>query len=127
MKCPFCENEKIRQIIYGDLGFRDEEDEKEFNKKFIEGGPEQSVNSPLFHCDNCSKDFGVAKGTGWGVANRREIKPGMRVAIVLKEDQKTGKMTEGIVKDLLTSKSVHPRGIKVRLTDGQVGRVQQIL
>ena len=51
----------------------------------------------------------------------------MRVAIVLKQDQRTGKQTVGVVKDLLTNSSVHPHGIKVRLTDGQVGRVQEIL
>jgi len=49
------------------------------------------------------------------------------VAIILKEDQRSGKLTEGTVKDLLTKSSFHPHGIKVRLTDGQVGRVQQIL
>jgi uncharacterized repeat protein (TIGR03833 family) len=47
--------------------------------------------------------------------------------IVLKHDQKTGKLTRGIVQNILTSSAFHPRGIKVRLTDGQVGRVQQIV
>jgi uncharacterized repeat protein (TIGR03833 family) len=61
-------------------------------------------------------------------AQRREnIRPGLRVAIVLKQDQRTGKRTIGTVKDLLTSSTYHPHGIKVRLTDGQVGRVQEIL
>jgi uncharacterized repeat protein (TIGR03833 family) len=59
--------------------------------------------------------------------NRNEIKPGMKVNIVLKADQKTGKLTPGIVKDLLTKSSTHPHGIKVRLEDGQVGRVKEIL
>ena len=59
--------------------------------------------------------------------NRSNIKPGLRVAIVLKEDQRSGKRTVGIVKDLLTNSSNHPHGIKVRLTDGKVGRVQEIL
>jgi uncharacterized repeat protein (TIGR03833 family) len=59
--------------------------------------------------------------------NRSNIKPGLRVAIVLKEDQRTGKRTVGIVKDLLTNSPNHPHGIKVRLTDGKVGRVQEIL
>jgi uncharacterized repeat protein (TIGR03833 family) len=59
--------------------------------------------------------------------NRNEIRPGIRVAIVLKQDQRTGKRTVGIVKDLLTNSNFHPHGIKVRLTDGQVGRVQEIL
>jgi uncharacterized repeat protein (TIGR03833 family) len=58
---------------------------------------------------------------------RKNIRPGMKVAIVLKQDQRTGKETVGIVKDLLTNSSSHPHGIKVRLTDGQVGRVQKIL
>lgn len=51
----------------------------------------------------------------------------MKVAIVLKHDQRTGKQTFGTVKDLLTNSPDHPHGIKVRLTDGQVGRVQRIL
>lgn len=59
--------------------------------------------------------------------NRNEIKPGLKVNIVLKADQKTGKLTQGIVKDLLTNSSTHPHGIKVRLEDGQVGRVKEIL
>ncbi|HEX2866900.1 MAG TPA: YwbE family protein [Ignavibacteriales bacterium] len=59
--------------------------------------------------------------------NRNDITPGTRVAIVLKQDQRTGRRTEGIVKDILTSSKFHPHGIKVRLEDGQVGRVQEIL
>ncbi len=58
---------------------------------------------------------------------RETIRAGMRVAIVLKQDQRTGKRTVGTVKDLLTNSPNHPHGIKVRLTDGQVGRVQEIL
>lgn len=58
---------------------------------------------------------------------RADVKPGMLVNIVLKKDQRTGILTEGIVKDLLTSASYHHRGIKVRLTDGQIGRVQEIV
>jgi uncharacterized repeat protein (TIGR03833 family) len=58
---------------------------------------------------------------------RKDIEPGIEVDIVLKQDQRTGKLTTGIVKDLLTSSSFHPHGIKVRLTDGQVGRVKNIL
>ena len=57
---------------------------------------------------------------------RSQIHPGARVRIVLKQDQTTGKLTEGIVKDILTSSPAHPHGIKVRLMDGQVGRVQEI-
>lgn len=51
----------------------------------------------------------------------------MNVAIVLKQDQRTGKLTSGVVKDILTNSATHPHGIKVRLTDGQVGRVQELL
>jgi uncharacterized repeat protein (TIGR03833 family) len=58
---------------------------------------------------------------------RANIKPGMQVLIILKKDQRTGYLTEGIVKDLLTSASRHHRGIKVRLQDGQIGRVQKII
>ncbi len=58
---------------------------------------------------------------------RADIKPGMLVNIVLKKDQRTGVLTEGIVKNLLTSASYHHRGIKVRLEDGQIGRVQEII
>ena len=58
---------------------------------------------------------------------RADIKPGIVVNIILKKDQRSGALTEGIVKDLLTSASHHHRGIKVRLEDGQVGRVQEIL
>ena len=58
---------------------------------------------------------------------RRNIYAGLKVAIVLKQDQRTGKLTVGIVKDLLTNSAFHLHGIKVRLTNGQVGRVQEIL
>ncbi|HZK94492.1 MAG TPA: YwbE family protein [Prolixibacteraceae bacterium] len=58
--------------------------------------------------------------------NRNNIKPGVEVAIVLKEDQRTGKLTEGIVQNILTNSQFHPHGIKVRLTSGEVGRVQEI-
>ena len=58
---------------------------------------------------------------------RKNVRVGLRVAIVLKQNQRTGKQTVGIVKDLLTNSNFHPHGIKVRLTDGQVGRVQEIL
>ena len=58
---------------------------------------------------------------------RNSIKPGLRVAIVLKKDQRSGKLTEGIVKDILTKSPTHPHGIKVRLESGAVGRVKEIL
>lgn len=59
--------------------------------------------------------------------NRADVKIGARVNIVLKADQRTGKLTEGIVAKLLTKSCFHPHGIKVMLADGQVGRVQEIL
>jgi uncharacterized repeat protein (TIGR03833 family) len=58
--------------------------------------------------------------------NRSNIKAGIKVKIVLKQDQRSGKLTEGIVKDLLTNSPTHPHGIKVRLTSGDVGRVQEV-
>ena len=58
--------------------------------------------------------------------HRKDIHPGQTVYIVLKQDQRTGMRTQGIVKDILTRSSHHPHGIKVRLQDGQVGRVQEI-
>lgn len=57
---------------------------------------------------------------------RKDIYPGLEVTIILKKDQRTGKRTEGVVKDILTSSAFHSRGIKVRLEDGQVGRVTEI-
>ena len=58
---------------------------------------------------------------------RAEIAPGMTVMIVLKRDQRSGRLTRGVVKTVLTRSPTHPHGIKVRLTDGQVGRVKQIV
>jgi len=58
---------------------------------------------------------------------RRDIKPGITVDIVLKKDQRAGKLIRGIVRDILTRSDHHPHGIKVRLADGQVGRVKTIL
>jgi len=59
--------------------------------------------------------------------NRVKISPGLYVRIVLKKDQRSGKLTEGIVKDILTKSPTHPHGIKVRLESGEVGRVKEIL
>ena len=58
--------------------------------------------------------------------NRKDISPGVEVSIVKKEDQRTGKYTKGIVREILTKSAYHPHGIKVRLEDGQIGRVQKI-
>jgi uncharacterized repeat protein (TIGR03833 family) len=59
--------------------------------------------------------------------NRKDIRIGSEVYIVLKKDQRSGKRTKGVVKDLLTRSSSHPHGIKVRLEDGRIGRVQEII
>ena len=66
--------------------------------------------------------MGEAGGTEWA-----KIRRGLRVAIVLKADQESGALTEGVVREILTSAPVHPRGIKVRLESGEVGRVKRIL
>ncbi len=58
---------------------------------------------------------------------RRNIRPGLTVDIVLKPDQRSGKLTRGVVRDILTNSATHPHGIKVRLESGQVGRVKHIL
>ncbi|MGE5073853.1 MAG: YwbE family protein [Anaerolineae bacterium] len=58
---------------------------------------------------------------------RSNIRPGLKVLIVLKQDQPTGRLTKGVVKDILTKSPTHPHGIKVRLQSGQVGRVKEIL
>ena len=58
---------------------------------------------------------------------RKNIKPGLRVNIIQKQDQRSGALTEGIVRDILTNSPNHPHGIKVRLESGEVGRVAEIL
>lgn len=59
--------------------------------------------------------------------NRSDIEAGLQVKIVLKKDQRSGRLTEGTVQDILTNSPYHPHGIKVRLTSGDVGRVQEII
>jgi uncharacterized repeat protein (TIGR03833 family) len=59
--------------------------------------------------------------------SRKDIKPGLEVYIVQKQDQRSGKTTRGVVKDILTNSANHPHGIKVRLVTGEVGRVQEIV
>ena len=59
--------------------------------------------------------------------NRKDIYPGIEVDIILKKDQRSGTRTRGVVKDILTSSAFHSRGIKVRLQDGQIGRVVEIV
>jgi uncharacterized repeat protein (TIGR03833 family) len=58
---------------------------------------------------------------------RKDVRPGLTVAIVLKQDQRTGRLTRGVVKDVLTKSPPHPHGIKVRLETGEVGRVKEII
>lgn len=58
---------------------------------------------------------------------RKNVKAGLKVKIVLKKDQRTGILTEGVVKDILTNSPNHPHGIKVRLESGDVGRVKEII
>ena len=58
---------------------------------------------------------------------KKDVRPGLRVDIVLKQDQPTGRLTRGIVKDVLTKSSYHPHGIKVRLETGEVGRVKEVV
>jgi uncharacterized repeat protein (TIGR03833 family) len=76
---------------------------------------------------NPSREFKeLKKSVNMSVTERIDIKPGQRVLVVLKPDQRSGKLTEGIVKNILTRSSVHPHGIKVRLENGLVGRVKEI-
>lgn len=58
---------------------------------------------------------------------RKDVRPGLTVDIVLKQDQRTGRLTRGVVKDVLTKSPRHPHGIKVRLETGEVGRVKEII
>jgi uncharacterized repeat protein (TIGR03833 family) len=76
---------------------------------------------------NSAAGVGVQDLTGCAGTRRSSIRPGVRVSIVLKADQATGKLTLGVIRDILTSAAVHPHGIKVRLESGQVGRVKEIL
>jgi len=80
------------------------------------------VKSETIHYSgNNRRSTSCMKGT-----KRSEIRPGLRVSIVLKHDQRTGKLTEGVVRDILTNSPAHPHGIKVRLETGEVGRVKEI-
>lgn len=76
-------------------------------------------------CININID--MKKGEKMNGQNRADVKIGAKVKIVLKADQRTGKLTEGTVGKILTNSSFHPHGIKVMLTDGQVGRIQEII
>jgi uncharacterized repeat protein (TIGR03833 family) len=60
-------------------------------------------------------------------SNQKKITPGMQVLVVMKKDQRSGELTKGVVKDILTKSQTHPHGIKVRLEKGEVGRVKEIL
>jgi uncharacterized repeat protein (TIGR03833 family) len=58
---------------------------------------------------------------------RKDVRPGLTVDIVMKQDQRTGRLTRGVIKDVLTKSSHHPHGIKVRLETGEVGRVKEVI
>lgn len=77
--------------------------------------------------DKCALSTGERRDQMKDGHNRKDIRAGLEVDIVLKQDQPTGKRTRGVVKDILTNSATHPHGIKVRLQDGQVGRVQAII
>jgi uncharacterized repeat protein (TIGR03833 family) len=79
----------------------------------------QKAPSPLAAYDERSKIMNSK--------NRKDIKPGLRVNITQKQDQRSGRLTRGIVKDILTKSASHPHGIKVRLQTGEIGRVQEIV
>jgi uncharacterized repeat protein (TIGR03833 family) len=88
-------------------------------------GERLDVNGNPFSSAMMSRDEGILipmNGT-----NRKDVKPGLRVDIMLKQDQRTERLTRGIVKDVLTKSSFHPHGIKVRLETGEVGRVKEII
>lgn len=76
----------------------------------------------MFICQKSHIDKGIMDGR-----KRSDVKPGQLVNIVQKQHQRTGELTEGVVKNLLTSSPTHPHGIKVRLETGEIGRVQEIL
>jgi len=79
-------------------------------------------------CTHSARFVSLSKGNSIvNGQNRKDIKPGLQVEIVMKQDQRSGRRTRGIVKDILTSSLHHSRGIKVRLESGAVGRVQEIV
>ena len=86
----------------------------------------RGLYSPLEPMERSGVDS-LQEGESVDGQKRSDIKPGQRVAIVLKQDQRSGRLTEGVVADILTNSATHPHGIKVRLEDGQVGRVKEIL
>jgi len=79
---------------------------------------------PRSHCLTINDNLYKIGNLPMDRRNRRDIRPGLEVEIVLKKDQRTGKLTRGVVKDILTKSANHPHGIKVRLTSGLVGRVK---
>jgi uncharacterized repeat protein (TIGR03833 family) len=81
----------------------------------------------LHHIHQAGKRTLPDMNTPGSSRNRASLQPGCRVDIIRKEDQRSGKKTRGIVRDILTNSSTHPHGIKVRLADGQVGRVAEII
>ena len=87
-----------------------------------------SMQQEVFHAENCYNEAYILLEVQLMEHKKRSnIAPGAMVDIVLKKDQRTGTLTRGTVKRLLTNSSTHPHGIKVELTDGQIGRVQNII
>lgn len=83
------------------------------------------VDFPKYQTES---DHGVTNRRSFMDGTRRsDIRPGLHVSIVLKQDQRTGKLTGGVVRDILTKSPTHPHGIKVRLETGEVGRVKEIM
>jgi len=92
--------------------------------------PRQLGNSKAVRFANremCQEEKERSKKMTGNGRTRSDVRPGLEVEIVLKKDQRTGALTRGIVKDILTNSPTHPHGIKVRLQDGQVGRVKAII
>ena len=81
----------------------------------------------LISCPEQIRPLGDSKISIMNGIKRTKIKPGLHVLIVLKKDQRSGKLTPGIVKNILTKSPTHPHGIKVRLESGEIGRVKEIL
>jgi uncharacterized repeat protein (TIGR03833 family) len=92
-------------------------------RKLAEDRPAQAKASPARPEPPAAPALAVTNASG---TYRRNVRPGMRVGVVMKEDQPSGELTMGVVRDLLTNSEEHPRGIKVRLVSGQVGRVKVI-
>ena len=93
-----------------------------YNKALYTMADTQNLNFKIFEYITTNvKEYRMMGQT------RKDIYPGLTVDIILKADQRTGKLTRGVVKDILTNSQIHTRGIKVRLVNGEIGRVQKII